>query len=308
MVQCATKITVDAKSIYFIHKYLFFLLITNILIGIMAKNISDDDQCNCMELVNIDFGPKLGHLDVHQFTSQTFHKNTLQINSLTSDNTGSRIYAGSHLACRFISNYPELFEQKRVCEIGCGVGMVGICTALCTEAKSIMLTDGNKESLDIAALNVKKYNLENKITTHVLEWGEEKYFEFLKDGSESDMSSQSKSINTIKKHIYNCLPYDIVIGCELMYFKLDMEMMLTTIRALLTGHSKYFQNKSDVLGINSMSNPTPTNGLLIHSHLFRVYAHQQLFISLLKEFEWATIEIAPNVFVEENELKSNPHW
>ena len=285
---------------------------------------------NNIELVDIYFGPLLGHLDVYQFNAITFHENTLSINSKTTDNTGSRFYSGSHLACRFITLYPELFEQKRVCEIGCGVGMVGVCTALCTKVKSIMLTDGNQESLDIAILNIKKYNLEHQISTHILEWGVEKYSEYSNNnidasGSNNDTNSNISGTDTMLdtsgSHIYNSMPYDIVIGCELMYFKLDMEQMLTTIRALLVGHSLYYNNQPNgevnnnnesninINGYgNSMSNPTPTSGLMIHSHLFRVYEHQQLFISLLSEFQWETIEIEPKLIINEEELKTNPHW
>lgn len=52
-------------------------------------------------------------------------------------------------------DHPEVTEGKKVIELGAGVGLVGLVAALCTNARSVVVTDGDQEVVKFIRHNVE---------------------------------------------------------------------------------------------------------------------------------------------------------
>ena len=81
----------------------------------------EDDQGRIQQSL-IDLGPVLKEKTFFQFKPSSYQDKCLQINSDDDDSTGLRMYSAAHVLVRTIALNPTLFEDKDVCEIGCGYG------------------------------------------------------------------------------------------------------------------------------------------------------------------------------------------
>ena len=116
--------------------------------------------------------------NLYQYSISDHHKSCLSINTTDSDSTGTRLYAGGHVAIRFIryllknSSFMHIFdgETQNVIELGCGIGVVSLLSFLpnfkdnylCDRINKLVLTDGFFPVTKIAELN---YNC--KITSYL---------------------------------------------------------------------------------------------------------------------------------------------
>ncbi|RYY87416.1 hypothetical protein EON63_04045 [archaeon] len=217
------------------------------------------------------FGKKLGFQTLYQVDWGKFNQICSSSSSETNDNTGQRLYAGAHVAIRFIVHLPiaDLLDKAKVAELGCGTGCFGLMALSNSGADSLLLTDGTENTLSIAHFN-KKHLLPNStkdIDICKLEWG--------------DTEQITAAINK-----YNCnRPFDIVIGCELMYFLTDIPSLLSTVLQL-----------------------TNYQGLFIHAHLFRRAGQEGEVIEYLSEVGWRTLEVPVREFIPPEELSQHPAW
>jgi 2-polyprenyl-3-methyl-5-hydroxy-6-metoxy-1,4-benzoquinol methylase len=212
------------------------------------------------QLDEVYFGERVGKKKIYQYGQKAFYERCLQQNSAVSDSTGLRIYAGAQVFIRLMERYGELFNQKRVCELGCGIGAVGLCCCLLCSPRSILLTDGSPDAVALAEKNILEFGVSDIATSQQLFWSE--------SGCEE------------------CPRFDVVIGCELMYYKLEMALLFSTVRNLLD----------------------PSLGLFLHAHIFRKDGQDNEFYSLLTAHGWRTLEIDVSVIVSEEELSEHADW
>lgn len=161
---------------------------------------------------------------------------------------------------RFVEKYSQIFENQRLCELGCGVGAVGLCTCLLSTPQSVLLTDGNAEAVELAAMNIAAWGLSPVASSQQVLW----------------THSPVEALGS----------FDIIIGCELMYYQLDMPLLIATVRNHL--------NES--------------HGLFFHAHIFRKSNQENELYNLLLQSGWNTLEIEIELIVTETELEEHADW
>jgi predicted nicotinamide N-methyase len=293
----------------------------------MIENFTPSESCS--ELVY--FGSSHGSIDIVQSTGDTYCKACLQVNSKDKDNTGLRIHGGAHAAIRFLSENPQFIENLRVCEVGCGTGVLGLVGSRGGSLPSLLvLTDGNIETMEVAKKNINQIVLAtnvSKVSCTQLLWGSKSYiddfFEFLTstfgtfglpvvnvvqvlvDQDPSPDPSPDSNPNhglSIQLEETSCTAafednsglldvekkrpfFDVVIGCELFYYRTKVEDLLFTVLQL-----------------------TNNSGFFIHSHVFRCPGQDIELISYLKQFGWITLESPLGSFIDPEELDDHPEW
>jgi predicted nicotinamide N-methyase len=250
----------------------------------------------------VDFGKKIGLKNICQLTGHAHQIACLQVNSKDIDNTGLRIHGGAHVAIRFLLKHPEFIQNKRVCELGCGTAVVGLLgTNGGIVSSHLLLTDGNIEAVTIASLNVEQLASapnNSKISCRQLLWGLKSDVDvmvksltsiFDKDSmneceGENVETNEFTKLHSLEK-IATTKHFDVVVGCELFYYRTNIQDLLTTVLHL-----------------------TDNLGVFIHSHVFRRPGQDTELISFLGEYNWITLEIPIESFIDEEELFNHPEW
>ena len=210
----------------------------------------------------IDCGAGAGLISVYELTGEAFNNACLQRNSTDCDNTGLKIHAGAHVAIRFIRTLKGLLNERRVVELGTGIGIVGLSVARTCNAASLVLTDGNPNAIAITNKNIFSTGLQDQIHAVELSWG----------------------------HVspdFRCGLHetDVVLGCELMYYKTDVRSLVETVSDLLA-----------------------SDGIFIHAHHFRKEGLDSELADVLAEFGYETVECAPSMFLTSAEQSDHPEW
>ena len=196
------------------------------------------------------------------------------------DNTGYRIHPGAVVACRLLEELIHLLHSKSICEIGCGVGVLGVYVLKRAQnIRSFLFTDGNPETLRICQQNVGR-NYKGQLSDSI-------FFEQFVWGSQNNAVSA----------LFQRLPvkhFDVVIGSELMYYNTDVYSLVGAVKSLLL---------DDEIG------DSPTPGLFIHAHVFRKDGQEnELIQSLALVMNWTSAEIPIETFISEQDLGHHPHW
>jgi predicted nicotinamide N-methyase len=245
----------------------------------------------------IDFGPLSGHKNILQFSGEAFHRACLQVNSKTSDNTGYRIHPGAHVATRFLLKHPDLIHDLKVCELGCGTGVYGLISTCGGSITShLSLTDGNPETVNIASQNVQELasSLDSsKISTSQLLWGSDDSINELIESVTKHFKTNALTSGEVQKSENSVhsssgssqLYFDVVIGCELFYYRTNVEELLHTVLKL-----------------------TNSSGIFVHSHVFRRCGQDTEMIKFLADYGWVTLEVPVQRFIDSKELDEHPEW
>ncbi|KDO29259.1 hypothetical protein SPRG_19922 [Saprolegnia parasitica CBS 223.65] len=215
-------------------------------------------------LEDVDFGAT-GTFPMYQYRQAQFNQLCLGANSTHQDATGLRVYAGAHVLARFLGSTPgrALLHDARLVELGCGTGAVGSVTAVTASVKKLLVTDGDARAVALAQRNVQH-------TVHAAKPA--------LDTSASQLL-WGPGPSTVGD-------FDIVIGCELMYYKTNLDALLATVLALVDA----------------------ANGLFLHAHLFRKDEHDADMTAFLTKAGWATLAVPVPSFVPYEEMRLWPNW
>lgn len=85
------------------------------------------------------------------------------------DATGQKVWPSSRAFARLLHAQPSLVTGFNVLELGCGLGTVGIAAAL-AGARSVVLTDSQPESLELAAAAAEANGVGERTSTRLLDW------------------------------------------------------------------------------------------------------------------------------------------
>ncbi len=164
-----------------------------------------------------------------------------------------------------------LVDEKSVVELGCGVGAFGLVGCKSSNFKNLILTDGELKTE--AMVNVNKQNIpsspeqSSRISYSVLKWG------------------CAESVSALISEVNGGVPFDVAIGCELMYYRTNIPELMDTVLML-----------------------TNSTGLFVHAHLFRKDGQEQELIDHLEARGWATYELPHSRFVDPEDLQHHPEW
>jgi 2-polyprenyl-3-methyl-5-hydroxy-6-metoxy-1,4-benzoquinol methylase len=114
-------------------------------------------------------------------------------------------------------------NRAKVCELGCGTGVFSLIgTNMGQNIAYLVVTDGNEEAVEIAKRNYQELRKLPPFSTSTCEI---QFFEFLWGDHESNRQFLMDSNGGIK--------YDVVLGCELMYYRTRMVSLANTVFDLL---------------------------------------------------------------------------
>mmetsp|Transcript_19596 Transcript_19596/g.18933 ORF Transcript_19596/g.18933 Transcript_19596/m.18933 type:complete len:286 (-) Transcript_19596:470-1327(-) len=131
--------------------------------GIPSMQDTDIEGSNVLDVVrdhyevknrekefDIDYTSADGERSIH-FTVNGVKRQLGQ----TLSSTGLTIWRASEHLCEFVINNPQIFVDKSVCELGCGLGMVSILLDKMGVCESIIATDGDDDTMDLLRENIK---------------------------------------------------------------------------------------------------------------------------------------------------------
>ena len=251
----------------------------------LAREVQQVEGAAVLE--EIYFGERLGYLSSYQLSPQLHHQSCLSINSTIHDSTGLRVYAGCHVMIRFLVAYgDELVRNKRVVEVGSGVGLLGLVGMSLTEPSMLVCTDGEQEALCIIDKNIdilyRDVPLRQESTcSRQLLWGDEQMIADVLISPSSSSSCDPESTSSCSRS----RAFDVVIGCELMYYRTDIQSLVDTVLKL-----------------------TGEGGIFVHGHLFRAPNQEQHLIQCLRVLGWDTVEAPVSEFIDAAELDHHIEW
>jgi ribosomal protein L11 methylase PrmA len=193
-------------------------------------------------LERVDLGPVIGDIDLYQVEQRLFNGLCLQENSVDSDSTGLRAYSGAHVLCRFLVSQlgVSLTQGRNVVELGCGCGVVGSAAHYSTKFRSLLLTDGSDNACDIANLNIKKLfhsTTPNSTTSIYSSAADVDDLDHSFAGARCAKLYWSQDLSDVHRfldlHNNGGQKFDVVLGCELMYYKTNLKALLATVRLLI---------------------------------------------------------------------------
>ena len=227
------------------------------------------------QLERVYYGEILGEQDLYQLSYQALQEECHSSNLDNGDSTGLRAYSGSPVAVRFLAQYPSLISGKNIVEIGSGVGVFGILGSLIGQPSLLLLTDGEMRAQELVSMNIElslssdHRKIHTAFEQRILKWG---------NADDVDHALQICGQHS-KSH------FDVVLGCELMYFNTDLDALISTVIAL-----------------------TNSLGLFLHAHVFRAPGQEQAFIDKLDALSWTTLEVPCVQFISKSELDQQVHW
>jgi len=121
---------------------------------------------------------------------------------------GQKLWPASVSFSKMLSAQRTLVEDCDVIELGCGLGGVGIAAAL-LGARSVVLTDFQPKSLELAAAAAEANGVGDRVTTRLLDW--------------------SKPLDD------DLGPFDVVLGSDILYSKDVVGDLFDVIAAMLVG-------------------------------------------------------------------------
>lgn len=216
--------------------------------------------------------------------------------------TGTRVYEGSLMMAEFLFsdigkrmlsqkgcfvNYgtsslssskedsDETHQPFSLLELGCGCGIGGMAAAkainfLKMTPSNVLLTDGNDLALSLCELNLMENELKFnqgesspkgdmcEVGTAMLNW------------SSSGISAFLQKLDSPTSKTQNIKQINLVIGCDIMYYKIDCAELLTAIKRLL----EWKRNDGCEKQINSQSS---SPGIALLAHGMRLFNGRYLF-------------------------------
>lgn len=111
-------------------------------------------------------------------TSYDFGKCRVAIAEVPGAAVGSIVWEGCHVLCRFLESHPELVHDRRVLELGSGVGLAGLAAA-CLGATRVFVSEA-PALLPLLVSNIERNRPGpgDRCTASELVWGEEGWAAF----------------------------------------------------------------------------------------------------------------------------------
>ncbi|KAK9817571.1 hypothetical protein WJX74_010009 [Apatococcus lobatus] len=128
-------------------------------------------------------------------------------NNMLEGSTGCHLWQASFLLAEYVLSHPDDFRGKICAELGCGTGLVGICLSHLKACRQIILTDGNRDSLENCCRNLDQ----NGVPYIGPEDGA---------GMESPQDQEAKQVILRHQDWADCwhgaVP-DVILGADLLY-------------------------------------------------------------------------------------------
>ncbi|RQM29550.1 hypothetical protein B5M09_000547 [Aphanomyces astaci] len=202
----------------------------------------------------VEFGDA-GTYSFYQYGSANYNQMCLTSNSDNQDSTGLRVYSGAHVMARFLASTDglALLDGKRVVEATMNADR---------NVSDLVLTDGDERACELARRNLDHvvHPIKPELSTacHQLYWG--------------------AAYPPPSDH------FDVVLGCDLMYYQTSVEDLMWTVEALAP------------------------SGLFLHVHIFRKDEHGDTMLKVLATSNRTTLVVPIPHFIPLAEVSNWPSW
>ncbi|KZV99982.1 hypothetical protein EXIGLDRAFT_723150 [Exidia glandulosa HHB12029] len=161
------------------------------------------------------------------------HPSTLRLTTTTllearttveAGTTGLRTWGACLALCQYFQGHAELIRDKRILELGCGTGLMGIVLSR-LGASHVVMTDCSSEVLEGCQENVRRgRNLErnDSVEFETLDW-----FDSLSASSRDDFASLIRTWDV-----------DIVVGSDIVYAPEIIEPLVATVHLILSANAR----------------------------------------------------------------------
>lgn len=200
--------------------------------------------------------------------------------------TGLTVWRAAENLARFIFTQPERFHNKRVIELGCGLGVVSIMLEKMQICSKIVATDGCPETIELLEKNIEtsKCDVET-IVAKEMSWG----------CSQEDEEDQNS--------------FDVVLAADVIYEEKAIIPLLMSMEALL---SKENRNAEILLAFARRNVPVDTFLVAASQRGFTWSIAERLpgtcaFVFDAEKEEWLTVDQHPEstepIFCLKREIK-----
>ncbi|KAG5182187.1 hypothetical protein JKP88DRAFT_245645 [Tribonema minus] len=176
-----------------------------------------EDHQQRLQRIPVDFG-QAWQIQLHTLKGAAFHYATRASISKDHDFTGLRVYSGTQALGLFLLKYPAFVTDRQVIELGCGTGALGQLLAQRLRCRRLVLTDGESQALDLARMNTCHANTDcsgEPVAVQQLRWGDAK-----------------ETAGALARGAF-----DVCLGADLMYYNIDVRLLLTTALSLIAARS-----------------------------------------------------------------------
>eukprot|EP00611_Tribonema_gayanum_P007383 TRINITY_DN1674_c1_g1_i1.p1 TRINITY_DN1674_c1_g1~~TRINITY_DN1674_c1_g1_i1.p1 ORF type:complete len:381 (-),score=74.39 TRINITY_DN1674_c1_g1_i1:333-1475(-) len=176
-----------------------------------------EDHQQRLQRIPVDFG-QAWQIQLHTLKGAAFHYATRASISKDHDFTGLRVYSGTQALGLFLLKHPEFVTDRRVIELGCGTGALGQLLVQRLRCKRLVLTDGESQALVLAKMNTSHANTDccgEPVAVQQLRWGDAK-----------------ETAGALAQGAF-----DVCLGADLMYYNIDVRLLLTTALSLVAARS-----------------------------------------------------------------------
>ena len=162
----------------------------------------------------------------------------------TLDSTGLTIWRAADHLCEYVVANRDLFENKYVCELGCGLGVVAILLDKLNVNATIVATDGDDKAISLLIKNMNSNACSARLVAHKLWWSEldEDNAAFLQSlapqetscGGEAAVSSSIGSGSSGTSGSRPLRKFDLILAADVIYDDAAVQPLAASAAALLS--------------------------------------------------------------------------
>ncbi|CAH0479731.1 unnamed protein product [Peronospora belbahrii] len=182
--------------------------------GISVGNDSSDMRLDIQKALDIE--PKEDSFEFQFGKSADGHKGeaaiTIRLNGLRRDigqtlqSTGLTLWRAGDFLSDYMYQNRSRFAHKSIIELGSGLGLIGILASYLTE-ENVVVTDGDEDTMELLAANIKLNDVKDKVQCRKLLWGID--------------------LDQIEDK------FDIVLGADIIYEQEHVVSLFETVKYLL---------------------------------------------------------------------------
>ena len=182
-------------------------------------------------------------------------------NNMLAGETGCWDWEAGFFLSEFIFNHPQIFKNKRILELGSGCGMAGVALSR-VSARSILCTDGDKETLHNCLQNLRVNGLEvTEISADVIEPANSNVPCISVQRLRWEDGAASLPIESI----------DVIVGADLTYDPVNIPPLIKVLKEILLSSKKHLDGAVAALSTAAVSEPLPVASPASSIHTVEAY-------------------------------------
>ncbi|KZC07224.1 Protein FAM86A [Dufourea novaeangliae] len=175
-------------------------------------------------------------------------------NIISDATTGLCCWQGAIELSKWCIENKSAFHDKVVLELGCGVGLTGVCIIKNCSPNQYIFTDFHKSVLEMVCENVKLNLLNMEQTVEVKQLSESNRLKFQTKYNNTDVQVVKLNWEDINKYLdeYWTVP-DIIIGADILYDTYSFNALALGLKAFLSFNGRYAVIAAAIRNVDTFS-------------------------------------------------------